>query len=144
MRRILLASHGQLASGMKNTVELFIGKDNTIQTIDAYVNEGAEDYPEKIQKFLNQISKTDEGIIFTDIIGGSVNQKVVQMCFNSKNDVFIISGMNLPSILSIILHSGKLSNSEINEILTQTNVSLVDMHSMKSGGKDNEDDDDFL
>lgn len=40
MRRLVLASHGQLAEGMKNSAQLIVGKSTEIFTICAYIEEG--------------------------------------------------------------------------------------------------------
>jgi Phosphotransferase system, mannose/fructose-specific component IIA len=37
MRRIVVASHGSMAEGMKNTIELFAGKNENVSYLSAYV-----------------------------------------------------------------------------------------------------------
>ena len=39
MRKFLLASHGNLAAGMKNTIEMIAGVRDDIQAIGAYTKE---------------------------------------------------------------------------------------------------------
>ena len=39
MRRIILASHGMLAEGMKDSVTFIVGHSNNIYTISAYTKE---------------------------------------------------------------------------------------------------------
>ena len=46
MRQILIATHGKMASGIRYTLELVVGKMDEITTIDAYVN--PEDDVEKM------------------------------------------------------------------------------------------------
>ena len=36
MRTVILASHGHLASGMKNTVEMILGEQEALKAFDAY------------------------------------------------------------------------------------------------------------
>lgn len=38
MKRILLTSHGRLASGLKDTLEFFLGQSEMIAAVDAYVD----------------------------------------------------------------------------------------------------------
>lgn len=40
MQRLVLASHGYLAEGMKNSAQIIVGKSAKIYTICAYVKEG--------------------------------------------------------------------------------------------------------
>lgn len=74
--KVLIATHGMMASGVVNTLSLFTDC-NDIRYLNAYVDES--DYTQQIVDFINQIDETETAIIFTDIIGGSVNQKVVAM-----------------------------------------------------------------
>ena len=88
--KVLIATHGMMASGVVNTLSLFTDC-NDIRYLNAYVDES--DYTQQIVDFINQIDETETAIIFTDIIGGSVNQKVVAM--NHRKNVKIITGFNL-------------------------------------------------
>ena len=45
MKQILIATHGKMASGIRYTAELIVGKMDEITTIDAYVT--PEDNVEK-------------------------------------------------------------------------------------------------
>ena len=38
MKQILIATHGKMASGIRYTAELIVGRSEEITTIDAYVN----------------------------------------------------------------------------------------------------------
>ncbi|MCR0193728.1 PTS fructose transporter subunit IIA [[Clostridium] innocuum] len=96
--KVLIATHGMMASGVVNTLSLFTDC-NDIRYLNAYVDES--DYTQQIVDFINQIDETETAIIFTDIIGGSVNQKVVAM--NHRKNVKIITGFNLALILEIIM-----------------------------------------
>ena len=74
MKKILIATHGYLADGFKSSISLLTGGEDAIETICAYVDES--DYTERIQAFVDSIGPDDDGVIFTDIYGGSVCQKV--------------------------------------------------------------------
>ena len=74
------------------------------------------DYTQQIVDFINQIDETETAIIFTDIIGGSVNQKVVAM--NHRKNVKIITGFNLALILEIIM-SDATQDEQIEVIIEQ-------------------------
>lgn len=113
MRKLLIASHGKLASGFKSSLKLFVSDSSTIKTIDAYADEDNKDYTKDIEDFIDSIGSDDEGIIFTDIPGGSVNQRVFQMCYGTKKNIFIITGTNLPAILGVLLHPAAINNKEI-------------------------------
>lgn len=97
-KKILIATHGKMASGVKNTLSLFVDVSN-IKTINAYIDDG--DWAAEIYDFINDVKNDEIGIIFTDILGGSVNQKA--LLINNKPNVSIITGFNIPLIMEIIL-----------------------------------------
>lgn len=111
--KVLIATHGMMASGVVNTLSLFTDC-NDIRYLNAYVDES--DYTQQIVDFINQIDETETAIIFTDIIGGSVNQKVVAM--NHRKNVKIITGFNLALILEIIM-SDATQDEQIEAIIEQ-------------------------
>lgn len=111
--KALIATHGMMASGVVNTLSLFTDC-NDIRYLNAYVDES--DYTQQIVDFINQIDETETAIIFTDIIGGSVNQKVVAM--NHRKNVKIITGFNLALILEIIM-SDATQDEQIEVIIEQ-------------------------
>lgn len=45
MNKILLASHGPLANGMKKTAEFLMGQNENVETLCAYVDEQSKDLP---------------------------------------------------------------------------------------------------
>lgn len=142
MRKLLIATHGRLASGFKSSLELFIADSSAIKTIDAYVDEDNKDFTKEIEAFIDSIQPDDEGIIFTDIEGGSVNQKVFQLCYGIDKNVFIITGVNLSAIMGILLHPVKITSEEINKLLDDCKVKLVSTE--KVDGNSIADNDDFL
>ena len=111
--KVLIATHGMMASGVVNTLSLFTDC-NDIRYLNASVDES--DYTQQIVDFINQIDETETAIIFTDIIGGSVNQKVVAM--NHRKNVKIITGFNLALILEIIM-SDATQDEQIEVIIEQ-------------------------
>ncbi len=95
MRKILLLSHGGMAKGLLNSLQLFIGEKEKYSAISAYVDDC--DPKADLARFWEQTATDDQVLIFTDIMGGSVNQLVIPQL--SRPDTFIFSGMNLPMLI---------------------------------------------
>jgi fructoselysine/glucoselysine PTS system EIIA component len=100
MRKFLIASHGSFAGGLLSSLELIAGKIDNIFTIEAY-SDGSKSIEEQIEKVLLQIDTADELIIFTDLMGGSVTNQILRSAL--RENVYIISGVNLPLLLEIVL-----------------------------------------
>lgn len=89
-----------MAQGVKGTLELFTGSDSDITYMCAYV-EGMETIDDQINHFFNNLKDEDQAVIFTDMFGGSVNQKMT-LAAEGKENVFIVAGFNLPVMIEII------------------------------------------
>ena len=63
MNKILLASHGPLANGMKKTAEFLMGQNENVETLCAYVDEKSKDLPEMIEKWMNERNPEDSGLL---------------------------------------------------------------------------------
>jgi fructoselysine/glucoselysine PTS system EIIA component len=100
MRKFLIATHGSFAGGILSSLELIAGKIDNIFTIEAY-SDGNNSFDEQIEKVLNQVGKSDELIIFTDLLGGSITNQIVRSALSES--VYIVSGVNLPLLLDIVL-----------------------------------------
>lgn len=142
MKKILIASHGRMASGMKNSLELFVGRDANIVAVDAYVDGDMSDaYLDQIRLFIDECHE-EGGVVFTDLFGGSVNQKVFQMIYGQNRNVQLVTGVNLPILLSVYLDSEVLTSDHLNDLILESNVLQVDLQ--KKNEIANNDEESFL
>lgn len=126
MRKYLIASHGRLASGIKNSIEIVTGMGKSIEVIEAYIDDS--DYTNQISDFVKAVEEVDQIVIFTDLYGGSVNQKVVlEVKDSQKENIFIITGMNLSIMMSILLCKEVLTVEKIQELILESQVQLVEL-----------------
>ncbi|MCH4175874.1 MAG: PTS sugar transporter subunit IIB [Streptococcaceae bacterium] len=125
MKKFLVAGHGKLADGIKATLELFLGENKDFTYISAYTDD-VPDLDDALDRFIESISDEDQAIIFTDLYGGSVNQKIV-MKTNGKTNFFVIAGMNIPLILetvSIALAGEDYTYHKIQELVNTARLEL--------------------
>ena len=100
MRKFLIAAHGTLPEGIQSSLEIIMGSLENVFLIQAYVGEN-KSLKEEIDSVLEHINNEDELIVFTDLMGGSVTNQILQHAL--KKNVYIISGFNLPLLLDILL-----------------------------------------
>ena len=75
MRKIVLASHHLLADGLKDTIQYLMSTLTDIKSVSAYMDNVPVE--KQLKEALGEINEDDEYIIFTDMLGGSVNQEAV-------------------------------------------------------------------
>jgi mannose/fructose-specific phosphotransferase system component IIA len=141
MRKILLVSHGRLASGIKNSIDVLLGDSSAVIAIDAYLDNS--DYTIKIKEFIDKRKPNDEAIIFTDILGGSVFQKVL-LEEPEKKGVLHVTGMNLPVVIECLLTPEKLTEQTVDKIASTAASQLKRVSIFQEGSTEPQNDKDFF
>lgn len=125
MRKFIIASHGGLAEGLRDTIEMIIGKQDNIKCFSFYSDSSTNENKEKeeAKDFIEEHSNK-EIIVFTDLMGGSVNQFFISLL--SIYDFKLFSGVNLPLILEVILNANSTcSRSSIDLTINTATENLV-------------------
>lgn len=138
MKKILIASHGFLAQGVASSIQLLTGITEGITTINAYVND--VDMKDELDNFINSLSKEDEVIAFTDINGGSVNQKVTAEFMKAGIEATIFGGFNLPVILEILLNNKPMTKELADDYIEMSRRELKVSYSQYQSPNVIEDD----
>lgn len=113
MVKVIIASHHKLADGMGDTLKDLVPSLTDIETISAYLDN--EPIDSAVEAALGRCQDTEDVVVFTDLLGGSVNQEFVRQL---KPNVHVIAGMNLPIIMTLLL---QLENQPLSEeLITQS------------------------
>lgn len=111
-RKFLIATHGAFAKGVKSALDMIAGEMENISLIQAYLDE-SRPVEEELADVLSTVSDTDELVIFTDLLGGSVNNIMLRNALRSN--VHIVSGFNLPLLIEIALSDVDIPVTEVIE-----------------------------
>jgi fructoselysine and glucoselysine-specific PTS system IIA component len=116
VRKFLIATHGNLATGVKSTLDIIIGQTDNVFLIEAYVkeNKGIES---DLAALLKTLAKNDELIIFTDLLGGSITNQAVR--FTQGRNVHIVSGFNLALLIEVLMADTNTPAEEVIESAIQ-------------------------
>lgn len=129
-RRFLIATHSTLAEGFANALKFFAGDDIDVTYINAYVDGKSID--EEIDSYFSTLKDEDELVILTDLLAGSVNQKLYK--YISREHTHILTGTNLALVLSLVLESadGYLTNECINGLVNASKDNIVYMNEFQA------------
>lgn len=111
MTKLILASHGELAKGMKHTAQMIVGSlVDQVEVYCLYPGMNPEDYAKEMR---SRIEADDEQYLFIcDILGGSVHTALSQLLDNER--VRVCSGMNLNLILGLVIaNQSELDDSAV-------------------------------
>ncbi|MFD1899458.1 PTS sugar transporter subunit IIA [Enterococcus termitis] len=122
--RIILVSHFGLASGIKKALEFIVGVQKEVYTIELD-EEGIEAFKEKC-RLLSKDSFEGTTIIVSDLPAGSPGATAFSL-LNGTGDVRLISGMNLPLLLDLVLSSSvKTIDALIPEAISSAKEAIQD------------------
>ena len=103
MKHIYVASHGHFARGLVNSLSLLIGDEHGVIPVCAYDEDivTTEQLEQTLEHLIVQ-ANGDEVVIFTDLLGGSINNSAVSLLMLHRN-VFVVAGINLTLLLEFLL-----------------------------------------
>ncbi|APU72226.1 PTS system fructose subfamily IIA component [Companilactobacillus crustorum] len=119
-----------MALGMKQTLNMIIGDDKNVLAYAAYIN-GSTDEVENVKKLVETNSK-EQFIILTDLLGGSVNNEMMQLLENNQN-IKLVTGMNLPLAMQLQIKEStaeKITDEDLNSIINQSKESLANVRNL--------------
>lgn len=92
----LIVSHSNMSKGTFETMRMLGVNRKNISYITAYEND--TDFEQQIKEYLSNHGN-DKCVVFTDLLGGSVNTKLVEFL---NSDIYLIAGFNLPLLLEMV------------------------------------------
>ncbi len=96
---IIVVSHGTLSEHLVSAASLILGEAKDVKAVTFMARESLEDLRKKTSEAAKDF--TDGCLIFTDIMGGSATNVSIEI-MKSRNDVYVVTGVNLPMLIEAI------------------------------------------
>ena len=144
MFKFVMATHGNFAKGIKESIRLIAGEFDNLQALSCYTEENFN-----LNREIEEILKyqDDDIIVITDVFGGSVNNAFMEKTVKNKN-LHVISGLNLPLMLELLEEQEEYTKGEdlIRESIKNTSDAVHycnDEINRSLENQENEIDEDF-
>ena len=141
MNQIVLASHGGLADGARDTLDMIIGDVSNVHTI-SLARDDKDQIEDRALALIDSFDPSDAVYVLTDMLGSSVNNQMVSLK-TKRPEVTVISGMNLPLILEIALSDEPLSEAALVEVIKQSRAGIQDIAALMRATAQQEEEDDL-
>ena len=139
MNRIILASHGGLSAGMKDTVQMILGELPNLYAL-ATLRDETEPITVAARRLLDGFAAEDAVYIMTDVMGGSVNNEMLTL-LPEYPAVHLICGMNASLVLTLASNDEALTQDELAECIADAKAQIIDCNLLlKNAAQDEEDD----
>lgn len=139
--RIILASHGKMAEGVLNTVQMLLGQLDNITAYCLMPEEDVNEFAKKLEKEVKEYG--EENILFmTELIHGSPFNSIVGL--TREYDVHHISGINLAMLMEVVLarnEDGITLDQLCERAMSVAPTSYIDVRKMLAAAADDEEDD---
>ncbi|HEX9700506.1 MAG TPA: PTS sugar transporter subunit IIA [Acidobacteriota bacterium] len=95
----VIVTHGLLARELLDAAERIVGRTEAIRAVSMDWDDDVADARQEIQAAINEVDAGAGVLIFTDMFGGTPTN--VSLAFLAKDQVEIITGVNLPMIIKL-------------------------------------------
>ena len=121
--KILVIGHGRFAEGIKSVANIIVGDLSEVTFMNTFVDDIAFHV-----ELDNYFSKNNNVLVLTDLFGGSVNQAIIQ--YITKVNINIITGINIPLILEILLSNTIGNDLDFRQIISSAKEQIVFVNDM--------------
>ena len=114
---IIISGHGTYATALKNTIELVAGSNTDMYFIDFLVTDTDKTLQAKIRAVLNK--NIEKQVLFVcDILGGTPF-KIAAEIANNNNNIEVVAGVNVGSIIEVMFQKDELSISDLSDLIIE-------------------------
>ena len=124
---------------MADTIGMIVGEVSNLSTF-VLERDDMDPISNQVRRELDGFDPADEVIICTDMVGSSVNNDMVGLLGDYPN-VTLISGMNLPLVITLALDEGPATEEELDEIIAQAAEGIKNCSKVLRAQEDDEEDD---
>ena len=110
MYKIIVASHGPMAQGMKDSLEFVMGPDENVTAL-CLDEEGIAKFTESAKKLLAE-QEGKEILVMVDFLFGSPFNEFSKLAASYEGKMEIITGVNLPALVEAVSSQESGENME--------------------------------
>ena len=119
MVSIIIATHGKLAEGLLDSLELITGMKDNIRTLSLERSMDVTEYGRILSDTVKEMDDLSGVIVFTDLfLASPYNQAVLGYRNIGKDDkYYVVSGVNLPMLIEAV--NLRAMGKDISEIVAE-------------------------
>jgi PTS system mannose-specific IIA component len=102
---IVIVSHGKFVEGILDSARMLIGEKSLskIEYVILTETESVEGLVEKIRRAIEKVRDEKGVLVLVDLFGGTPSRAAAMIALENP-DVYIVSGLNLPMLLQVLLN----------------------------------------
>jgi PTS system mannose-specific IIB component len=121
---IILASHGEFASGILQSGSMIFGEQQNVKACCLMPSEGPEDIRNKMEKAIEGFDNPDEVLFLVDLWGGTPFNQASALIDGHEDTWAIVTGLNLPMLIEA--YASRFSMEKAHEIATHVAQTAIE------------------
>ncbi|MCT4661933.1 MAG: PTS galactosamine/N-acetylgalactosamine transporter subunit IIA [Tissierellales bacterium] len=98
---IIITGHGKFAEGIVSALEVIVGSQPQISTVNFLETDGTDELKAKLEESVKKVQTGDGVMIFSDLVGGSPF-KTSAMLSVEDSSIKVMGGTSIQSIMEIL------------------------------------------
>lgn len=113
MISILIVSHGDLAAGMLDALQMLTGEQGQVAALGLCESEAPEELVEHVRAEINAMDDGDGVLIAVDLYGATPFHSSARLFLESDHKIEVVTGVNLPMLAEIMVNREGTSLEEL-------------------------------
>ena len=115
---ILIVSHGDLSEAFISSIQSLVGGLQKIRGVSIWPKDREKEVGGRLQKKMAEVNEGDGVVILTDVLGGTPTH--LTLSFLADEKVEIVTGVNLPMLLTLLSYRKGRSLKEISKLVKKS------------------------
>lgn len=113
MISILVVSHGALAEGMLDAMQMITGPQEKVLALGLKETEAPEDLIDRIREAADALDDGDGVLIMVDLYGATPFNSSSRLFMESSHSIEVVTGVNLPMLVEIVMSREGVSLADL-------------------------------
>jgi len=114
---IIVVAHGRLAQALAETAEMIVGHTEGFRACSFCQGSDVDNLRKILKTSIKDVNKGDGVILLTDMFGGTPSN--ISLSFLEDGKVEVITGVNLPMVISALTKRGGKNIRELAQLLKE-------------------------
>lgn len=117
---LVLVSHGKLAAGLIDAMQMITGEQQAVRAIGLLETEDVEGLMDKILQAINEVDSGEGVLIMVDLFGASPFNASARLALSYPDRALeVVTGMNLAMLVELVVQREGMSLNDAVELVLQ-------------------------
>ncbi len=117
---LVLVSHGKLAAGMIDAMQMITGEQQAVRAIGLLETEDVEGLMDKILQAVNEVDSGEGVLIMVDLFGASPFNASARLALSYPDRALeVVTGMNLAMLVELVVQREGMSLNDAVDLVLQ-------------------------